>query len=479
MMQAATRTGLVSTRTNNGLYFRLNPPTATLSNPKATTALSVSTSPALLPYPCTASSSTVYDHPKAFSATLTRSGSGTPVSSQLITFTLGSQRKTAPTIGGATSATATVCMNVQAIPDTYALVADFAETATLLGSAASVSVPVQKKATQLNFAKRADGITPNPFIAILKDADGNLLREQTVFFTVSGGPPPGLSTPITLSAQTGPDGQAQLRGMVLAAGTYDVTVSFPGQIPVEPGVPQSSCGGGANCSIVLNDERYSPSTATLRAGLTADLTPPSCILTAVIAGPPTQLQITVQDTESGIASVNANELVNAFVTIPRYAAGVQTPLLITATKVDESLGSRVALQVFDVAGNVTNCDPYLVTLGVGPGVSRTETLTRVPQAESKITVYNQTPGVSGLSVKVNDKDFHLSGLKDGQTRFLDVARAMRPGAKNTIVLTAQGKRGGRVVVMIADTATVKQQREAAQEGARKRSEAEHRASRRE
>ena len=88
-------------------------------------------------------------------------------------------------------------------------------------------------------------------------------------------------------------------------------------------------------------------------------TPPSCALTAVLAGPPKTLQITVQDPDNGIASIQVTEANNATVSVPTFTPGNTGAFVVVATKVDPNSGSQVALRVTDVNGAVTDCDPVV------------------------------------------------------------------------------------------------------------------------
>ena len=90
-----------------------------------------------------------------------------------------------------------------------------------------------------------------------------------------------------------------------------------------------------------------------------DQTPPSCALTSVIKGPPKQLKITVQDNGSGLASVVVTNSDNAVTIVPAFTFGSTASLVVTATKVNQSQGAQVALQVTDACGNVTVCDPVI------------------------------------------------------------------------------------------------------------------------
>jgi hypothetical protein len=90
-----------------------------------------------------------------------------------------------------------------------------------------------------------------------------------------------------------------------------------------------------------------------------DTTPPSCALTNVVAGPPKQLQITVQDSGSGLASIAVTASTNASTPVPAFAAGTTGPVVVTSTKLDQGRSAQVALRVTDAAGNVTDCDPIV------------------------------------------------------------------------------------------------------------------------
>jgi CSLREA domain-containing protein len=87
-----------------------------------------------------------------------------------------------------------------------------------------------------------------------------------------------------------------------------------------------------------------------------ETTPPRCALTAVIPGPPKQFEITVQERDSGLAAINVLVAQNFSVTIPPFAAGARQ-VVVTATKIDQSMRAEVVLEVIDVAGNKTTCGP--------------------------------------------------------------------------------------------------------------------------
>jgi len=58
--------------------------------------------------------------------------------------------------------------------------------------------------------------------------------------------------------------------------------------------------------------------------------------------------------------------------------------------------------------------------------------------------------IKSVVVTVYGKRFATSDLRDGAERMLDISAAMQPGDANTITITAHGKPGGSVDVMIFD-----------------------------
>ncbi len=93
-------------------------------------------------------------------------------------------------------------------------------------------------------------------------------------------------------------------------------------------------------------------TTTTTAG---DATPPSCAITAVRAGPPKQLDVTAQDTGSGLASITVVSISNGTANVPPVTSGTKSPVVPTFTKTDQTKPTVVNVDVTDVAGNTTHC----------------------------------------------------------------------------------------------------------------------------
>jgi hypothetical protein len=124
------------------------------------------------------------------------------------------------------------------------------------------------------------------------------------------------------------------------AGTYRWTASYSGDLN---NLPVSTSCNDAHESVTVGEDR----------------TPASCVLSAIVAGPPKQLKITVQDGESGIQSIAVDAITNATASWPAFAAGITTPITVTATKTDQTKSAFLRLKITNTAGLVTTCDPKI------------------------------------------------------------------------------------------------------------------------
>jgi hypothetical protein len=161
------------------------------------------------------------------------------------------------------------------------------------------------------------------------------------------------------------------------------------------------------------------------------------------------IQITVQDSTSGLQSVVVTQNTNATVSVPTFTPGTTSPVVVTATKTDQSQSAEVALQVTNLAGGVTNCDPILTEVGRKPGLPHQETFQHVARGEGQVWISNGTPGLTSLRLTVGGRSVTVTDLKDGEQRVVDVSGLLKRGT-NTVTLTAVGKSRGSATVVIAD-----------------------------
>ncbi len=163
----------------------------------------------------------------------------------------------------------------------------------------------------------------------------------------------------------------------------------------------------------------------------------------MVAGPPTQLVVTIQDADTGLASIVVTQSDNADTPVPPFAAGTNDPVTVTATKIDQSRSAHVTILATDLAGNTVTCDPVISLVQRSTKVDPQNTRVRVPQAENKIQIINGAPGLRTVNALVNGVNFKITGLRNGEVRTIDVSSAMRPGNKNVIYLKAHGPQGAR------------------------------------
>ncbi len=89
-------------------------------------------------------------------------------------------------------------------------------------------------------------------------------------------------------------------------------------------------------------------------------TPPVCVLTEKVVN--SHITVLTQDVYSGLATIEVLKANNAVVSWPPFTPGTTDPVMVTAAKVQPDEGSTVVLQLTDMAGLQTTCDPVFTTL---------------------------------------------------------------------------------------------------------------------
>ncbi len=232
--------------------------------------------------------------------------------------------------------------------------------------------------------------------------------------------------------------------------TFNGTILALTQITLTDAITVNGRVLAQNADVTFIHDTVNTPTCTGSPPPPVDTTPPACALTATLNGPPKQIQVTVQDSGSGLGSVQVTTSTNATTVVPPFASGTTGPVVVTATKINPSTGSSVALSVTDAAGNVMKCDPILSGLTGGPRagpVSRT--FKNLVSTESRVTIVNGKPGLRGFTLKVNGKTFAVPTLADGRQVVIDVSAAMRPGHRNTITISAIGKKVSDATIAIS------------------------------
>lgn len=203
--------------------------------------------------------------------------------------------------------------------------------------------------------------------------------------------------------------------------------------------------------------------------------PPVCT-SSVQSGSPSRIVFTLRDATSGVRRVSVRSLANAqlsiagrpTITIPGtidLGLPVAGDLLLTATPINQSQAASVSLEVEDAFGAVAACAATLPGVAPPPpppsgSIQRTLTSGRrgvdvdlvrhVPGTATLVTVKNGRRGLRHVTVRVNQRWFHVGPLRDNEVKTIDVSKALVSGTKNRIVLVGWGKPSESAVVIISD-----------------------------
>ena len=220
-------------------------------------------------------------------------------------------------------------------------------------------------------------------------------------------------------------------GNAYVAG-YTASTDFPTANPL-----QDISGGGVRDAFVTKIDF-------------AALSPPSCQLTSIVNGPPKQLIVTMQDAASGLQTIQVAAEVNTSVSIPSFTIGATRPVIVTATKVDQSQTSEVAFLVTNTAGKTTSCDPVDFTAQIENRME-THVFRSLSSSEHYVRIVNGKPGLRRIAFRVNGTLLPESHLADGETAVLNIGSAMQEGPNNIVILHASGKAGASAYILIGDS----------------------------
>jgi len=181
---------------------------------------------------------------------------------------------------------------------------------------------------------------------------------DAINFTITG-TDPNAGDVLTISSSTLPNGSAMNPALPVSGPSgissefsWTPTAGQEGNYTITYTVTDTS---GASCS---SDVDITVNTN----GMPGDSIAPFCQITANDPGPPETIEVTVQDFESGLSEINILNSTNASIAIPAFVPGTNDALVIVATKIDPNESATVVLQVIDVEGNITVCDPVYQTV---------------------------------------------------------------------------------------------------------------------
>lgn len=236
---------------------------------------------------------------------------------------------------------------------------------------------------------------------------------------------------------------------------YNLTASFQGVLP--PGAPVNNItfGFGGPGIIGYIDLAGNDGTGSFRF-------PPSCVISSILAGPPKQLEVAVQAL-TGLGNIQVVQSSNVTFTLPPFAFGTTSPVMVIGTKVDQSQTSTFTLLVNDTTNrNPVSCDPVDLTLKL-QGSAETHVFRRLKSSEHYVRIVNGSPGVKHMRFRVNGRSFEINGLRDEESAVLDIefavstaspaafTRRPRGAADNIVELSADGAPGDSASILIGDS----------------------------
>jgi hypothetical protein len=196
-----------------------------------------------------------------------------------------------------------------------------------------------------------------------KDSSGATTRCQ--YEDIVNAPPtcslttqdPGPPFTIEFTVQDTDDGLESIT--IVSSVNADVTIpSFsPGEAgPVIVTVERIDPNAAFSVEIRAADTLGQTKTCAFSQGGLEDNTPPTCNVTSIIPGPPSEVEFTVQDVQSGLKEIIVVSENNVDVNVPNFTQGTTAPVPVTATQIESALEFNFALECVDMQDNVTNCN---------------------------------------------------------------------------------------------------------------------------
>jgi hypothetical protein len=203
-----------------------------------------------------------------------------------------------------------------------------------------------------------------------------------------------------------------------------------------------------------NDGSLDSNVATVTIGI-SDTRPPTCSFTGMASdslGRP-MYKALLQDGGSGLASIRVSLALNALVKLPAFTVGTTKQQIVYQTVIGDP--SNLELDVHDVAGNRTVCDPLIAKLaitrtvraGAKPSV---RVFVGVPREEATLEIRNGKVGLSRIEIVVNGHLFALRHLRSREVRRVSLAPAMLPGNANSVTIRGFGGRRAAAVVALGN-----------------------------
>jgi hypothetical protein len=151
----------------------------------------------------------------------------------------------------------------------------------------------------------------------------------------------------------------------------------------------------------------------------------------------------------GLDYIKVRELTNVSYTIENFHLGTTGLVKLTATKITPGQRSRIVVEMRDVAGNMSVCDPVMASVKLNRSGSMRQVVRGLSAKEHIVRIHNGRPGLSRFKIRVNGKTYSLK-LRPGQKRAISIRAALRKRGRNVVVLVGSGRPGGTANVLISN-----------------------------
>ena len=155
--------------------------------------------------------------------------------------------------------------------------------------------------------------------------------------------------------------------------------------------------------------------------------------------------------DGGIDNIEVLDITNAVASIdPSFFPGTVNPVTLLASKIDNNKPARVVVQVSDVSGHVTTCDPVLTTLRAGRASIARQRFYRLTRHENRVRIRNARHGLKRIVVTVNGHRFVVRHLRSGERRTLRIGEALAKGNRNRVTLRGYGGPRAHATVLVSN-----------------------------
>ena len=159
---------------------------------------------------------------------------------------------------------------------------------------------------------------------------------------------------------------------------------------------------------------------------------------------------TMTATSYGPGDVVLQNLVPLTQDVPLALAPGTVKVICIGYKINATKTSSANARAFDSCNSFSaTIDPVDTTLEIDSSGRVVQTFTGLLSADQFAIVQNGTPGLSQLTIVMNEHTYVLF-MTNGEFRTLDIAEAMVPGDENTVTLIGEGPEGASARVIIGD-----------------------------